>query len=101
MPVIIQDAATGAATATKPADQKLTYRGPGNDGIHRTQVDELSADEDGVISRKTGFIETENAESANKLMQDLASGKKVATMGGRQQRNGNIFTVTVSKVAAE
>lgn len=98
MAVIVQNAQS--AVADKAAvDQKVSYRGAGSDGLHRTQVDEISPDVDGIISRKTGFIETTDAESANKLMQDLASGKKIATFQGRQNRNGNLYNVTVSLAA--
>lgn len=99
MATIVQNANPASETAEK-VDQKLSYRGAGSDGLHRVQVDESSADADGVVTRRIGFIETTSMEAANKLMQDLASGKKIATLGGRQQRNGNIYSVTVGLAAA-
>ena len=101
MATIVQNAGSAVAADEQKVDQTLNYRGPGNDGIHRVQVNELSADEDGVITRKTGFIEVISAAAATKLLEDLSGEKpkKLALMGGRQQRNGNIFNVTVSTVA--
>lgn len=77
----------------------FTSAGLGADGNYRVRVAELEHDEDGIVtSEKTGFLLAINADGANKLLEGLKNGTRVATFGTRIGTS-SLYEVTSEKKA--
>lgn len=80
---------------------KKTYSsaGKGADGNYRVRVSELEHDEDGIVTGdKTGFLMAVTADGANKLLEGLKDGTRVATFGSRIGTS-SLYEVTSEKKA--